>query len=157
MTSLLLLFIITSFTVQACKFRHSEPHHTGGLWEKASEFFDQMQPQGCKPDSITYSALITAFERGGQWRRALRAFEQMQANGCHPDATVFNSLMEVLWQSGVTLAQVGLGGGPGLGVLGCRGGCGGGGVGFRWRLRVWEDGVREQVRVMLVWMRPGCR
>jgi hypothetical protein len=26
--------------------------------------------------------------------------------GCHPDAAVFNSLMEVLWQSGVLLAQV---------------------------------------------------
>lgn len=30
----------------------------------------------------------------------------MQAQGCHPDAAVFNSLMEVLWQSGVILAQV---------------------------------------------------
>lgn len=78
----------------------------GGHWEKASEFFEQMQSQGCKPDSITYSALITAFERGGQWRRALKAFEQMQGHCCHPDAAVFNSLMEVLWQSGVILAQV---------------------------------------------------
>lgn len=78
----------------------------GGHWEKASEFFEQMQSQGCKPDSITYSALITAFERGGQWRRALKAFEQMQSHCCHADAAVFNSLMEVLWQSGVILAQV---------------------------------------------------
>lgn len=38
-----------------------------------------MQTQGCKPDSITYCGLITAYERGGQWRRALKAFEQMQA------------------------------------------------------------------------------
>lgn len=64
-----------------------------------------MQTQGCKPDSITYCGLITAYERGGQWRRALKAFEQMQSQGCHPDAAVFNSLMEVLWQSGVLLAQ----------------------------------------------------
>eukprot|EP00983_Pelagomonas_calceolata_P085195 1156505-Pelagomonas_calceolata.AAC.11 len=28
------------------------------------------------------------------------------ASGCHPDAAVFNSMMEVLWQSGVILAQV---------------------------------------------------
>ncbi|KAG2432945.1 hypothetical protein HXX76_008673 [Chlamydomonas incerta] len=77
----------------------------GGHWEKASELFEQMQTQGCKPDSITYCGLITAYERGGQWRRALKAFEQMQAQGCHPDAAVFNSLMEVLWQSGVLLAQ----------------------------------------------------
>ncbi|GIL71827.1 hypothetical protein Vretimale_695 [Volvox reticuliferus] len=77
----------------------------GGHWEKASELFEQMQTQGCKPDSITYCGLITAYERGGQWRRALKAFEQMQTQGCHPDAAVFNSLMEVLWQSGVLLAQ----------------------------------------------------
>ncbi len=51
----------------------------GGHWEKASELFEQMQTQGCKPDSITYCGLITAYERGGQWRRALKAFEQMQA------------------------------------------------------------------------------
>ena len=31
-----------------------------------------------------------------------------QAQGCHPDAAVFNSLMDVLWQSGVVLAQVNL-------------------------------------------------
>lgn len=65
-----------------------------------------MQVQGCKPDSVTYSALITTLERGGQWRRTLKAFEAMQVAGCHPDASVFNSLMEVLWQSGVVVAQV---------------------------------------------------
>lgn len=82
-------------------------HTAGGHWEKATEFFEQMGASGCKPDSITYAALISAYEKGGQWRRALKAFEQMQAQGCHPDAAVFNSLMEVLWQSGVILAQVG--------------------------------------------------
>eukprot|EP00195_Chlamydomonas_chlamydogama_P002941 CAMPEP_0202920168 /NCGR_PEP_ID=MMETSP1392-20130828/76710_1 /ASSEMBLY_ACC=CAM_ASM_000868 /TAXON_ID=225041 /ORGANISM="Chlamydomonas chlamydogama, Strain SAG 11-48b" /LENGTH=991 /DNA_ID=CAMNT_0049613653 /DNA_START=44 /DNA_END=3019 /DNA_ORIENTATION=+ len=78
----------------------------GGHWEKACEFMEQMQRQGFKPDSITYGALIMAYEKGGQWRRALKAFEAMQAQGCHPDGSVINSLMEVLWQSGVTLAQV---------------------------------------------------
>lgn len=38
-----------------------------------------MLGQGCTPDGITYSALITAFERGGQWRRALGAYAQMTA------------------------------------------------------------------------------
>eukprot|EP00798_Chlamydomonas_sp_ICE-L_P031556 gene31556-6743_t len=79
----------------------------GGLWEKASGLFEKMQTEdGCRPDSITYSALINAYEKGGQWRFALKALEQMQAQGCTPDAAVFNSLMEVLWQSGVALAQV---------------------------------------------------
>lgn len=30
-----------------------------------------MQRQGCRPDVVTVTALIQAFERGGQWRRAL--------------------------------------------------------------------------------------
>lgn len=53
---------------------------TGGHWEKATEFFSKLQGQGCKPDSITFSALISAYERGGQWRRALKALEQMQVS-----------------------------------------------------------------------------
>jgi pentatricopeptide repeat protein len=78
----------------------------GGNWQKADEFFRQMAPQGCKPDSITYSALISAHQRAGQWQRALRAFEAMQAEGLHPDSVVFNTLLEVLWQSGVAMAQL---------------------------------------------------
>ncbi len=77
----------------------------GARWEKASELFEQMQQNGCRPDSVTYAGLLAALERGGHWRRALKAFEQMQAQACHPDAAVFNSLFEVLWQSGVLLAQ----------------------------------------------------
>ena len=30
------------------------------------------QGHGCSPDVVTYTALISAFERGGQWRRALQ-------------------------------------------------------------------------------------
>lgn len=78
----------------------------GGQWQKAHDFFQQMVTEGCKPDGITFGALITAFERGGQWRYALKAFEQMQTQGCHPDAVVFNNLLEVLWESGVMVAQM---------------------------------------------------
>ena len=35
------------------------------------------RPQGCKPDGITFSALIAAYEKGGQWVRALKAHENM--------------------------------------------------------------------------------
>lgn len=30
-----------------------------------------LQAEGCRPDSVTYSALISAYEKGGQWRKAL--------------------------------------------------------------------------------------
>ena len=43
----------------------------GAQWEKAGEVFEAMQAQGCRPDVVTYTALIQAYERGGQWRRAL--------------------------------------------------------------------------------------
>ena len=65
-----------------------------------------MLAQGCAPDAITYSALVTAFERGGQWRRALGAYAQMAAQGCHPDATIYNALLGACWSSGVAAAQM---------------------------------------------------
>lgn len=44
----------------------------GAQWEKAQEVFEQMQAAGCRPDVVTYTALIQAYERGQQWRRALQ-------------------------------------------------------------------------------------
>ena len=29
--------------------------------------FEEMQGQGCTPDVVTYTALISAYEKGGQW------------------------------------------------------------------------------------------
>lgn len=49
------------------------PRHTAGAqWEKAQEVFEQMTAGGgCRPDVVTYTALISALEKGGQWRLAL--------------------------------------------------------------------------------------
>jgi pentatricopeptide repeat protein len=63
--------------------KNSVSKRAGGHWEKATEFFQMLQAQGCKPDSITFSALISAYEKGGQWRRALKALEQMQVVICY--------------------------------------------------------------------------
>lgn len=64
-----------------------------------------MQTQNCTPDVVTYTALISAFERGGQWQLALQAFQQMCAQGCRPDAIVYNAIIDALWQTGVVWAQ----------------------------------------------------
>lgn len=77
----------------------------GGNWEMAQHLFDQMQKEGNRPDGITFAALINAFEKGHQWRLALAAMDLMQSIGLHPDANIFNSLLDVLWQSGIALAQ----------------------------------------------------
>ena len=47
---------------------------------------------GCTPDVVTYTALITAFDRAGQWHRALQTFERMQQQGCAPDHIVFTEI-----------------------------------------------------------------
>lgn len=78
----------------------------GGHWEKAKECFNQMIAQNCRPDGITFSALITAYQRGNQWREALQAFSHMPSNGCHPDSVVYNALLEVCWSSGVLPMQM---------------------------------------------------
>ena len=38
----------------------------------AGEIFEQMQAANCKPDFITFTALVSAYEKGGQWMRALQ-------------------------------------------------------------------------------------
>lgn len=46
--------------------------YVGAQWEKARELFELMQQQGCTPDVVTYTALISAYERGGKWQLALQ-------------------------------------------------------------------------------------
>ena len=62
--------------------------------------FEQMQAQGCTPDVVTFTALISACERSGQWHMALQAFQEMLAQGCKPDAIVYNAIIDALWQTG---------------------------------------------------------
>jgi len=52
------------------------PSPAGGQWEKARDLFDLMQQQGCTPDVVTYTALISAFERGGKWQLALQVLRR---------------------------------------------------------------------------------
>jgi pentatricopeptide repeat protein len=46
----------------------------GAQWQHAADIFAQMQRGGCRPDVVTYTALIGAYERGGEWLRALETF-----------------------------------------------------------------------------------
>ena len=84
------------------------------MWAKAAEVFDSMLSSGCRPDAVTFSVLIAAYERGGQWRRCLQAFEKMQQQGFRPDACVYN----VVSGSGGWLGWTGLGRGWGWGEPG---------------------------------------
>lgn len=77
----------------------------GAQWEKAAEVFEEMQNQGCTPDVVTFTALISAYEKGGQWERALTAYEHMRVQRCKPDSIVFNAIIDTLWETGVIWAQ----------------------------------------------------
>ncbi len=84
----------------------SPPTHTqGGQWEKALELFDQMQQRNCKPDAVTYGALLHALDMGGQWQRASVVFEDMRTAQCRPDGVVYNVVVGTLFRSGVVWAQ----------------------------------------------------
>ena len=84
---------------------NAEMNHAGAQWEKANEVFEEMQSQGCTPDVVTYTALISSYEKGGQWRRALQAYNQMRHQRCVPDSIVYNAIIDALWETGVIWAQ----------------------------------------------------
>lgn len=70
----------------------------GAQWEKAGEVFEAMQAQGCRPDVVTYTALIQAYERGGQWRRALAVSAAFGLSGAWCKQTR-------LWKAGVQVTS----------------------------------------------------
>ena len=48
------------------------------------------QGSSCSPDVVTFTTLISAYEKCGEWTRALGAYQAMVERGCQPDAIVFN-------------------------------------------------------------------
>jgi pentatricopeptide repeat protein len=77
----------------------------GGGWQKAEQLFQQMGKQGCKPDVVTYTSLISVFDKADEWLKALRVYEQMCVAQCTADAIVYNAIIDVLWQTGIVWAQ----------------------------------------------------
>lgn len=77
----------------------------GAQCNRAAELFEQMQQQGCVPDVVTFTALISAYEKGGQWRQALAAYQLMRQQRCKPDVIVYNAIIDALWETGVIWAQ----------------------------------------------------
>ncbi len=88
-----------------CIAFHSSLFAAGGQWTCAAELLQHMQAQGCPPDVVTYTALISACGRAGEWQRALAAFGNMAHQGCRPDTIVYNAIIDTLWETGVFWAQ----------------------------------------------------
>lgn len=64
------------------------------------EMFDKMVEAGVRPNTITYSALISAFEKGSQYERAVQTFEEMRAAGVPADTIVYNALISACEKRG---------------------------------------------------------
>ena len=52
-----------------------------------------MQRQGVVPNTMTYNALISAFDLGKQPGRAMELFEMMQRQGVVQDTITYNALI----------------------------------------------------------------
>ena len=51
-----------------------------GQWKTAAEVFEGMASSACKPDAVTFSTLITAYDKGGQWPLALQVCGSLHAS-----------------------------------------------------------------------------
>lgn len=70
-------------------------------WEVARRIYDEMRAASCRPDVVTFTTLIAAYEHGGQWQTALGAFADMLTEGLVADAIVYNGgcLGDVCWKA----------------------------------------------------------
>jgi len=74
-----------------------EGHH-----EKVHELYNEMCSEGhCFPDTVTYSALTSAFAKLNRDDSAIRLFAEMKENGLQPTAKVYTTLMEIYFKVGV--------------------------------------------------------
>lgn len=67
-----------------------------GLITEAEEIFDEMKklPEGSRPDSWSYSSMITAYSCSGQVSEAEQMFSEMLEMGHKPTIFVFTSLIQ---------------------------------------------------------------
>ncbi|KAL2968130.1 hypothetical protein AAZX31_15G013900 [Glycine max] len=71
-----------------------EGHH-----EKVHELYNEMCSEGhCFPDTVTYSALTSAFAKLNRDDSAIRLFAEMKENGLQPTAKVYTTLMEIYFK-----------------------------------------------------------
>ena len=52
-----------------------------GNMEHAIKVFDEMEPDGCQPNTVVYTSLIRGFARFQQPDRALALYKDMQRQG----------------------------------------------------------------------------
>lgn len=72
-----------------------------GYHEKVHELYNEMCKEGnCLPDTVTYSALISAFGKLDRDDSAIRLFDEMRENGLHPTAKIYTTLLGIYFKLG---------------------------------------------------------
>lgn len=72
-----------------------------GLYQEAEVLMHSMRSSGCKPDSLTYLALIRAYTRVGECSEAEKAIDSMQKEGIPPSCAHFNVLLSGFAKGGL--------------------------------------------------------
>ncbi|XP_076954691.1 pentatricopeptide repeat-containing protein At3g16010-like isoform X2 [Bidens hawaiensis] len=69
--------------------------------DKVYDLYTEMCNEGnCFPDTITYSALMSAFAKLGHDQPAIRLFDEMKENGFQPNAKIYTTLLAMHFKSG---------------------------------------------------------
>ena len=80
-----------------------------GHYEKVHELYHEMCSEGnCLPDTVTYSALISAFAKLNRDDSAIRLFEEMKENGLRPIAKIYTTLMGIYFKLGKVEEALGI-------------------------------------------------
>ena len=77
-------------------------------WQRALEFFDEMQRKGLEPDVIARNSAISACAKGKDWRKALQILRQMRPDGIEPNQVSYTAAISACeqarqWQEAVAL------------------------------------------------------
>merc|ERR1712146_613455 len=71
-----------------------------GQWQEALRLLDEMKKNNIAPDTITYSAAISACEKGGQSQEALRLLDEMKKNNIPPNTITYNAAISACEKGG---------------------------------------------------------
>ncbi|GAU38976.1 hypothetical protein TSUD_378520 [Trifolium subterraneum] len=71
-----------------------------GDFERAEKLFDEMLQRGVKPNTFTFSNLITCASVSSLTHKATELFERMPSFGCKPDYNVLSSMIYVYARKG---------------------------------------------------------
>ncbi|KAH9623192.1 hypothetical protein KSS87_001357 [Heliosperma pusillum] len=72
---------------------YSEVFADAKLWQMAIKIKEDMRSAGVTPNTVTWSALISACANAGLVNQATQLFEEMLLAGCEPNSHCFNTLL----------------------------------------------------------------